>query len=266
MAVSQPRGRPPVVGITGYLLTADSAAQRVFDGGEQALFALNYFSRALAFDMLPLAVPPVSARHAGAYLELVDGLIFTGGSDVDPGFYGREPHPRLGPIVRGRDEFELRMARLAVSRGVPILGICRGMQLLNVALGGSLEQHLETEVAGLRHGSGTHVPEFHEVEVLDRELGDLVGSRVTVNSLHHQAVLDLSDDLRAAACSPDGVLEAAVGIANPVLGVQWHPERMPLGDPAADAPFRWLRSRLAAAEQRPLADSVPGGGDRRIDV
>jgi putative glutamine amidotransferase len=237
----------PVVGILGYLVSAYAPAQRAFDGTEQAVFALNYFEKAIAFGMLPIAIPALEPASAAGYIDLVDALIFTGGTDVDPDLYGHAPHPRLGTIVRKRDEFELALAKLALARGIPILGICRGMQVLNVAMGGSLEQHLAPEEGHLQHGTGSPVPAFHEIEVVDRELQGLLGARATVNSLHHQAVLDLSPGLRVAACSADGVVEAAVGIGIPVLAVQWHPEQIQLGDVAGDAPYQWLRAQLGAA-------------------
>lgn len=249
MAAGRAGNGGPVVGILGYLVPPTAPAQRAFDGTEQALFALNYFQKALAFGMLPVAIPAVAASAAGAYLDLVDGLIFTGGSDVDPELYGQAPHPRLGTTIRKRDDFELELARLALARGLPILGICRGLQVLNVALGGSLEQHLAQEQGHLQHGTGSPVPASHEIEVVDPELQGLLGDRLTVNSLHHQAVLELSAGLRVAACSPDGVVEAAVGVATPLLAVQWHPEQIQLGDAAGDGPYEWLRSRTAAAPQ-----------------
>jgi len=245
---SRLRARQPLIGILGYLLPGPISAQRGFDGSEQALFALNYFEKALAFGMLPIAIPALDPARAEAYLDLVDGLIFTGGSDIDPGLYGHVPEPKLGPTIRKRDEFELRLARSAIARGMPILGICRGMQLLNVAMGGSLEQHLAPEDGRLRHGTGGPAPEFHDVDVVDGELRELLGDRPTVNSLHHQAVLELSPGLRAAACSPDGVVEAAVGVGAPLLAVQWHPEQIVPGNAAGDGPYRWLCSRIAARE------------------
>ncbi len=246
MSASGVSASRPVVGILGYLVPPTAPAQRAFDGTEQALFALNYFQKAIALGMLPIAIPALDAGTAEAYLGLVDGLIFTGGSDVDPELYGHAPHPRLGTTIRKRDDFELQLARLALARSLPILGICRGLQVLNVAMGGSLEQHLAPEEGHLQHSTGGPVPAFHEVEVVDPELERLLGSRLTVNSLHHQAVRDLSPGLRVAACSPDGVVEAAVGVGIPLLAVQWHPEQIQLGDAAGDAPYEWLRSQIAA--------------------
>ncbi|HZV50568.1 MAG TPA: gamma-glutamyl-gamma-aminobutyrate hydrolase family protein [Candidatus Dormibacteraeota bacterium] len=243
---SRSRATEPVVGILGYLVPDAVSAPGGAEGEEQALFALNYFQKALAFGMLPVAVPALDPFRAPAYLELVDGLIFTGGADIDPELYGQPPHPQLGPTIRKRDEFELQLARSAIARRLPILGICRGMQLLNVAMGGSLEQHLAPGDRWLRHGTGSPDPEFHQIEVVDEELRALLGHRPTVNSLHHQAVLELSPGLRVAARSPDGVIEAVVGVDEPLLAVQWHPEQLHLGHPAGDGPYRWLRSRMAA--------------------
>lgn len=236
----------PVVGVLGYLVLAKAARAYGLAEVDLALFALNYFERALTFDMLPIAIPTLDPCQAEAYLDLVNGLIFTGGSDVHPDLYGHSPHPRLGQTIRERDDFELRLARGAIARRIPILGICRGMQLLNVALGGTLEQHLALEEGWLHHGGSGPVPVFHEIEVVDSELQELVGERATVNSLHHQAVRDLSQGLRVAARSRDGVVEAALGVEAPILVVQWHPERIGVGHPAGDGPFRWLRRQVAA--------------------
>ena len=236
----------PVVGVLGYLVLAEATRACSLPEEDLALFALNYFDRALAFDMLPIAIPALDPGHAEAYLDLVDALIFTGGSDVHPELYGHPPHPRLGPTIRQRDDFELQLARSAIARRIPILGICRGLQLLNVALGGSLEQHLAPEEGWLHHGTDGPIPVFHEIEVVDDELRELLGERATVNSLHHQAVRELSNGLRAAACSLDGVVEAALGVDTPVLAVQWHPEQIEAGHPAGDGPFRWLRLQIAA--------------------
>ena len=178
---------------------------------------------------LPLVFAPGKPEDAPALLDHVDGLLLTGGADVDPALYGAAPHPRLGPVFRDRDEFELALAREALGRDLPLLAICRGHQVLNVATGGTLVQDIPSEVAG----AGAHDPDVerwqtvHDVEILPgtrlREI--LRAERVAVNSFHHQSIRDLGRDLVLSARSADGVVE---GVEMPrrrfVLGVQWHPE------------------------------------------
>jgi putative glutamine amidotransferase len=242
------RPRKPIVGVLGYLLSAEESVGRRFDESEHAVFALNYFEKVAAFDMLPVAIPAVSTAMAAAYVDVVDALVFTGGADVDPAFYGDEPHPRLRAGIRRRDEFELAIATAAVANGVPVLGICRGMQVVNVAMGGSLRQYVGPEEGYLKHGTGSPTAAFHDVEIVDDELKSLLGDGLTVNSLHHQAIRGLASGLRIAATSPDSLIEAALGDDAPILCVQWHPEQLALGTVAGDAPFAWLRSRVLQVE------------------
>lgn len=242
------RVNKPVVGVLGYLVSAEESVRRSLDEREHAVFALNYFDKVAAFDMLPIAIPAVTPAAAAAYVEVVDGLVFTGGADVDPEFYGDDPDPRLRAGIRRRDEFELAIAQAAVAKGLPVLGICRGMQVLNVAMGGSLLQYVGLEEGYLRHGTGSPAAAFHDVEIVDGELKSLLGDRLTVNSLHHQAIRVLARGLRVAATSPDGLIEAALGDDEPILCVQWHPEQLALGTVAGDAPFAWLRSQMLQVE------------------
>jgi putative glutamine amidotransferase len=169
-----------------------------------------------------------------AVLDEVDGLMLLGGHDVDPSIYGEAPHPTFEAVADGRDAFELELARGAVARDLPLLAICRGLQVLNVALGGTLVQDIPTEVPS----PGVHnVREkpwarlVHPVSVtadsrLASVLGDLViDDRCEVNSRHHQSVKAIAAGLTATAVSPDGVIEAAEhGAQSFCLGVQWHPE------------------------------------------
>src|SRR5215467_6999204 len=161
--------RRPVVGVVGYLLDAEAAERRQFGRRDLNVYALNYFRKALDVGMLPVGLAPVVREAAIAYCDLVEGLVLTGGSDVDPRFYGEEPHPRLGPTVVERDEFELALTREALRRGMPILGICRGMQVLNVAMAGALRQDLASEGDGIAHGTGSHRAAYHEIVITDPE-------------------------------------------------------------------------------------------------
>jgi len=179
---------------------------------------------------LPLILAPGDPGDAAELLGRLDGLILSGGSDVDPALYGEEPHPRLGRVVRERDDFELALCREALARDRPLLAICRGHQVLNVATGGTLIQDIPSVV--VRGGVHDHRRErwetAHEVKIVPgTRLREILGAeRVSVNSFHHQAVAKLGRGLRVSALSAgDDLIE---GIEAPqgrfVVGVQWHPE------------------------------------------
>ncbi len=172
---------------------------------------------------------PEDAENPNGVLDLVDGLILTGGAgDVNPELYGEERHPETGPVQEERDAYELALARAAIERGVPTLGICRGMEVLNVVYGGRLEQHLP-DVLGHeehRHTPGTYAD--HEVRL---EPGSLAAhaagtERTPVKSHHHQGIKEVGDGLRISGwATEDGAIEALEDPSHSfVLGVLWHPE------------------------------------------
>lgn len=179
---------------------------------------------------VPVALLPVSADYAATLLDRLDGVLLSGGVDVDPALYGEGPHPRLRRVDRRRDDFELALVREAVRRDLPILAICRGQQVLNVATGGTLHQDLPSVVAGgERHDrTQSRSERVHDVEIVrGSRLAALLGEGpVSVNSIHHQAVARVGAGVVVSArCPDDGVVE---GIEVPdrrfVVGVQWHPE------------------------------------------
>jgi len=172
-----------------------------------------------------LLVPP-SELGVEETLDAVDGLILSGGSDLGPELYGQEPHPETSGVVPERDRAELTLLQAALSRDLPVLAICRGSQVLNVAAGGDLVQHLP-EVVG--HDEHKHTPGVfadHDVTLeAGTRLAELLGERAPVKSHHHQGLGRLGEGLRVAAHAEDGAVEA---IEDPTrrfaLGVLWHPE------------------------------------------
>jgi putative glutamine amidotransferase len=181
----------------------------------------------------PLEVA-VRSESPDDLLGRVDGLLLTGGGDVDPSLYGEPRHATFEAAEDGRDEYEISLARAAVARGIPFLAICRGMQVLNVAMGGTLFQDIPTQVTGaLQHS--VPQPRFqiaHEVWVskgsmLSSLLADHMedGETCHVNSRHHQSVKNVADGFEVTATSPDGVVEAMEKPDAPFcVAVQWHPE------------------------------------------
>ena len=179
---------------------------------------------------LPLILAPGKPEDAAELLDRLDGLVLSGGSDVDPALYGAAPHAKLGKVVRERDDFEIALCRAALDRDLPLLAICRGHQVLNVATGGTLIQDIPSEVTGdVDHDSRQERWErVHDVRILDgTRLRHLLRKEtVAVNSFHHQAIRDLGRGLVATAWSHGDRLVEAVALpeARFVLGVQWHPE------------------------------------------
>jgi len=217
----------PLIGIP--LTPRDEANEA--PGAVQSLWR-KYAKTIHASGGLPLCLPILAHAGAEEFLHPLDGLLLPGGGDVDPALFGEERHPDLGTVVRDLDDFEIALTLLALERGMPVLGICRGAQVLNVALGGTLIQHIPGQVAGaLKHSGNPPAEPVHAIEVpaaslLARILGT---GRHMVNSTHHQAVKDLAPGLRiSATCPDDGVIEAVEDPdARFLLGVQFHPEEMP---------------------------------------
>jgi putative glutamine amidotransferase len=200
---------------------------------EQQFYLRRFYSEALeAAGGAPVYIPLIPNReYLGALIERLDGLLLSGSnSDIDPAHYGEEPHLRLGAVVSERDSVDLLLLDMAEKRKLPVLGICYGLQSLNVARGGTLYQDLETQLSGvIKHEQGLPADRpSHYIKLEgDSALAQWAGGKtVRVNSSHHQAIKDLGRDLRVVARSSDNVIEA-VADTRPdrfVFGVQWHPE------------------------------------------
>lgn len=181
---------------------------------------------------VPLLLPPVQNETLlKIYVDLIDGLLLSGGGEIHPVYFGEEPHWKLEEVSPERDYFEVMLTRSVLEANKPILGICRGIQVLNVVLGGTLYQDLQTQLPNsLQHQQKaprkypTHKIKIRENSYLAQVLGTTI---LQVNSLHHQAIKDVAPGLQVVAWAEDGVVEAVESFSYPfVLGVQWHPEAM----------------------------------------
>jgi putative glutamine amidotransferase len=217
-------GMPPRIGLTMYREPArwGDWQDRVAD-----LLPAAYTDSMRRAGGAPLLLPPGgSTAEAEGAIEAVDALVLVGGADIDPDRYGAQAHPQTGPLRADRDAWELALTRAARDRDLPILGICRGHQLLNVALGGTLIQYLPDAVghSGHRATRGVHGRELVSVAP-DSRLAKLVGEQVEVAAYHRQAVDRLGAGLVPVAWAADGTIEAAeLPAAHWVMSVQWHPE------------------------------------------
>ena len=237
--VRTPQRSRPLVGLTTSELRMPVAAgqrpQSEPPMRELAL-GLGYPGAVERAGAVPVILPPLHGDAIDLLVSRLDGLLLTGGPDLDPHTYGAEPHDALGPTEREIDVFELALIDSAERHGLPVLAICRGMQALNVSRGGTLVQDLPTEYDGAlphRQDEPGRIP-THEVRLArGSRIAAVVGAaNISVNSFHHQAVERLGDGLRAVGWAPDGVIEA---IEDPrrefMIGVQWHAESLAETEP-----------------------------------
>ncbi len=218
----------PIIGVIGALFERRNAS--TISG-----ISHSYLAAVEAAGGIPLLVHLTDDQEAlDAHYQRCDGLLFCGGGDIAPVHYGQPPHPLLGAVEELRDRVELRLARRAVADRKPALGICRGIQLLNVALGGTLYQDINAELPGtLDHRESSQRNDraylAHSLSLeRDSWLAERLGAtEIAVNTLHHQAVRDVAPGLRIVGRAPDGVIEAVEGTGDAfVIGVQCHPEEL----------------------------------------
>ncbi|HXQ60353.1 MAG TPA: gamma-glutamyl-gamma-aminobutyrate hydrolase family protein [Acidimicrobiales bacterium] len=221
-------GKTPLVGLTTYRQEAAWASwQR-----PAAVLPTSYVDSVAAVGGRPLLLPPSegpggSESSAADVISVLSALVLVGGGDVDPACYGAAPHPATAGVNRARDDDELALLAAALRAGLPVLAICRGLQLLNVHLGGTLIQHVPDVVTHTGHqpAVGAFGPTDVSIEpgsILSKAMGDMA----TVGCSHHQAIDALGDGLVVTAHAPDGLIEAVELPGAPfVVGVQWHPEQ-----------------------------------------
>lgn len=217
----------PVVGLTTYLERVRTGIWDV----PAAYLPADYFQGIQLAGGVPLLLAPQPAdpESVTAVLDSVHALVITGGYDLDPASYGQEPHPTTDAPRTDRDAWEIALLRAALDRGLPVLGICRGAQVLNVAFGGTLHQHLPDVLGHSGHRAGNGV--FTRVPVrtvAGTRLAALVGERAEGKCYHHQAIDKVGAGLEVSATDADGVVEAVELPGDDfVLAVQWHPEQSP---------------------------------------
>lgn len=217
-----PGRRAPLIGLTTY----QERAQTLVWDTEFALLHYVYVDAVVRAGGVPVLLPP-QEHGAAEVIDRLDGLILSGGADVAPERYGEQPHPRTTVVRPGRDDWELRLLRSALAADLPVLGVCRGAQLLNVALGGTLRQHLPETVGHERHCPAPGV--FGDTRVALRTgsaVAGILGPETDVRCYHHQALDEIAPGLSVTGAADDGTVEAVeLPGRRFVLGVQWHPEQ-----------------------------------------
>lgn len=210
----------PVIGLTTY---RERARFGVWNTDSDVLHR-DYVDATLAAGGVPVLLP--AGGSAEDLAALVDGIVLTGGADVDPGRYGEPPH-RSTVCRPDRDAFEFALLHAAIGAGVPVLGVCRGMQVLTVALGGTLIQHLPEVTGSADHQPAVATFGKNEVRLAEgSRAAAILGGHTTAHCYHHQAVATLGPDLRAVGWAEDGTVEAVERPGDAfLLGVQWHPEQ-----------------------------------------
>ena len=248
----------PVIGVTA-TLKHDVETRGTRPLGTYVRADLDYVAGVAQAGGIPMVLPP----FAGAAEEMVrglDGLLLSGGSDLDPSYYGEDAIPELDVTLPERDAFEMALLEHALKRGIPVFGICRGLQVLNVAFGGTLYQDLPSQVNPALIAHRQQSPKWqwtHEVQVDEgsavREIMAVHSTRV--NSYHHQAIKDLAEPFEAVGRSVDGVVEAIEHrdlSERWIVAVQWHAEAMREGDDVGPEHRNLFKAHVAAAERHAL--------------
>jgi len=239
----------PIIGVTGSYQFFPSP---LFHMVERYFINKSYLEAIQLNGGLPLPIPVLEDREQmKVYLDMCDGLMLPGGDDVDPMYFGEDPHRQLGIVKPEIDRYEIDVLKLAFERKMPIFGICRGEQVINIARGGSLYQDIheqsgkETLLHQQRYNGSIGI---HRVLVKEGSLlHEILGStEVRANSMHHQAVKDVGEDLVVTATAPDGIIEGFESRDKKIIGVQWHPELLIHSQEEMSNLFKFFIRKMAA--------------------
>ena len=234
----------PLIGITGRRRKGEMlrGSLKVMNRLPFDVYWVDYAQGVIAAGGVPVFLP--LSLDPAEIIPRLDGLLMSGGADIDPKRYGAEPEPELQSIEPARDEFELKILELVYECELPVAGICRGLQILNVHAGGSLYQDVPPHsVRDKAPSTRVHDITTEKGSILEK----LYGEKLEVNSLHHQSIKTLGKHFSASATSNDGIVEGIEHSQLPIVAVQWHPEMLDTRD--SDPIFRWLVSK---AEVRKL--------------
>ena len=244
----------PIIGITGRPQFVPAAALQI-----KAYLAGHTYTDSIRHGGgIPVILVPVEGDEIDDVLDRVDGILFTGGGDIAPSAYGATPEESIRGVSLERDTFEFELVRRAHERKMPVMGICRGMQVINVALGGTLIQDLPSHTGVHDHdvaGEGVYTPHLHAMVDENTRLSSVVGAGLhSINSIHHQAVEDLGEGLTVVASAIDGTIEAIdhEDMGWPFIAVQWHPEFLGMRD---DGTSHDLFASLVASAAKYRADA-----------
>lgn len=246
----------PLIGIGSDVYVAPGERDRAFA-------YMTYVEAIRRAGAVPVVIPP-QPENAADIIEALDGLVLAGGKDCDPTVYGEDPHPTIDPMDQRRQNNDLTLAREARDRGIPTLGICLGLQVMNVAAGGSLVQDIDSAVqTEIQHASDPSNRVRHDIVVEGgTNLASLIGAgEFNVNSSHHQAIKNVAEGFRVTAYAPDGIVEGLEDPKHPFyVGVQWHPEDMN-GESMASKLFGALvdAAREYGQKKRTAQDLSPAG-------
>ncbi|MEB3222104.1 MAG: gamma-glutamyl-gamma-aminobutyrate hydrolase family protein [Candidatus Sericytochromatia bacterium] len=251
------------IGITGNSEGMSSNASSSDFGGFGVkpplyLISQDYCKAVILAGAIPVFIPPVAEDLVPGMVASLDGILFSGGVDINPKEYNESHHPLLGDLDMERDSFELALFRHVWHQtSLPVLGVCRGLQLINVALGGTLWQDLPSQrPSHVHHSQRDHrYKAVHPMKVdPDSKLGAILPKVIAVNSLHHQGVKDLGEGLKACAWSPDGLVEGIEALDHPArMAVQWHPENLAASYPEFMGLFQHFVDHAKLAYQARMA-------------
>lgn len=251
--------RLPRIGVVGYYISEEEAVGGKVRGIPRQAFALFSYDMIQAIfqsGAMPIPLPVVQRDKIHQQMDIIDGLVFSGGEDLDPHLYGETIQTNSHRIDPIRDKYEMELMEIALERNIPILCICRGMQLLNVFCGGSLHADIGEIADDMLNHWETKEPwrSVHPVTMKSDHFASVVlgGTQINVNSIHHQSVKELGAGLEVIGHSEDQIIEAIAmkGRSN-VLALQWHPEMMAKQDDEGLRPFKWLNQLANAPAHMP---------------